>query len=242
MAIRSTTFDQSSSKVSSQETHFLGRVVRISKVTETRNHSDTLDYSDYRSTKCTYALVYLGRHGVPPYRGNGRPTAGIESGTREGRDLSVSERFAWVDCTGLFVWRGSPSLEAEVDSFDMQMLHGGPEMLEDLAAWDGHEKWLVAKAAAERAASEEARAAEAAKREARAAKAAAKSEASRAAANAQLASLPSKGTTVTVNGFTGTVFWTGVSKYRGAWSARAGVKDSSGNVNWISAEAFTTPV
>jgi hypothetical protein len=41
-----------------------------------------------------------------------------------------------------------------------------------------------------------------------------------------------------VDGFTGKVFWMGVSKYRGAYNARAGVKDSKGEVAWIDAAKF----
>ena len=41
-----------------------------------------------------------------------------------------------------------------------------------------------------------------------------------------------------MDGFTGKVFWMGVSKYRGAYNARAGVKDSKGEVAWIDAAKF----
>ena len=239
MAILSTSYDQSSSKVVKQSTHFVGRVVRIQEVTETRNHSDTMDYSDFRSTKCTYALVYLGRHGVAPSNHTGRMTTGTEPySCNPPRELTVGERFAWVDCTGLFVWRGSPALKPEVDSFDMQLLWGGPEMLSDLEAWDAHQDVLRNKATEERAAAAAMAEAQRQATLAKVAKKEAKEAALKVAAEKLLARIPAKGTTVTVDGFTGKVFWTGVSKYRGTYNARAGVKDSRGEVAWIDASKF----
>ena len=239
MAIIRTTTEQSTNVVTAQTIHFLGRVVRTEVVTETRNWSDTMDYTDYRSTKCTYALVYLGRHGIAPYNHLGRPTTGTSPipGTPT-RDLAVAERFAWVDCTNLFSWRGCPTLEPQVDTFDQQLLWGGPEMLEDLAAWDAAMETLKALAAEERAAA--AKAAETQRQAAadKAEKKAAKEAQLKASAEALLARIPVKGTTVTVDGFTGKVFWTGVSKYRNAYNARAGVKDSNGEIAWIDAAKF----
>ncbi|MBM3301367.1 MAG: hypothetical protein FJY85_15615, partial [Deltaproteobacteria bacterium] len=51
---------------------FPNRVVRVQRMTEERNWSDTLDYSDWRSTNVVYALVWLGTHGVPPENRKGR--------------------------------------------------------------------------------------------------------------------------------------------------------------------------
>ena len=105
----------------------------------------------------------------------------------------------------------------------------------NLIAWRSYQAALEAKlaAAAEKAA------AVAAKAEADRAKRAAAKTAKLAAAEAEarklLAHIPAKGTTVTVDGFTGKVFWTGVSKYYGKWNARAGVKDAKGEVRWIDA-------
>ena len=239
MAIIRTTTEQSTNVVTAQTIHFLGRVVRTEVVTETRNWSDTMDYTDYRSTKCIYALVYMGRHGIAPMTRDGRPVTGVNPFPgSETRDLEVGERFAWIDCTNLFSWRGVPVLTAEVDTFDMQLLHGGPEMFDDLAAWGAHQVSLQKAAAEERQAA--AKAAEA-QRQAAAAKAekkAAKEAQLKASAEALLARIPAKGTTVTVDGFTGKVFWMGVSKYRGTYNARAGVKDSKGEVAWIDAAKF----
>ena len=122
------------------------------------------------------------------------------------------------------------------DTFDMQLLHGGPLMLDNLATW----KVLVAacrdarlaKQAAQKAEDDAAEAARNAAAAKRAATAAAKLEASRAAANEDFKKLPAKGTTATVLGVTGKVFWTGVTKYRGSFAARYGVKNERGEVAW----------
>jgi hypothetical protein len=239
MAIIRTTTEQSTNVVTAQTIHFLGRVVRTEVVTETRNWSDTMDYTDYRSTKCIYALVYMGRHGIAPMTRAGRTAAGvIPYPGSELRDLEAGERFAWIDCTNLFSYRGVPVTTAAVDTFDVQLLHGGPEMFDDLAAWDAHQVVLQKAAAEERQAAAKAAEAQRQATIAKAEKKAAKEAQLKASAEALLARIPAKGTTVTVDGFTGKVFWMGVSKYRGAYNARAGVKDSKGEVAWIDAAKF----
>lgn len=115
---------------------YTGRVVEVRNYVATRNHSDTLDYSDYRSTNVTEALVYVGRTGSEyAYRRRdalegGRP---VDESDKV-RELKVNERFHWVDCTNLFVWRGSDHREASVDAgaFD------NAELVEDLAAYKAH--------------------------------------------------------------------------------------------------------
>ena len=221
------------------ERFFVGRVVRIQQVTETRNWSDTLDYTDMRSTSCTYALVYLGTHGVAPRNHFGRLLAShAPCSWDEPRDLDVGERFAWVDCTNLFSDRNGFYLTATVDSLGDQLLWGGPEMLDALTLWDAHAAQLAVEAEEKRAAAEAQRAAAAAVEAAKAAKKAAKDAALRVEAEKLLARIPPKGTTVTVDGFTGKVFWTGASKYYGKWTARAGVKNAKGTVQWVSADRF----
>jgi hypothetical protein len=224
---------------------FEGRVLRIEKTTEVRNWSDTLDYTDHRSTECTWALVWLGTHGVPPQSRGGRVTAGVETyswNADQARDLEVHEQYAWIDCTNLFSDRYGYRLEVSVDSFDMQLLHGGPAMLEGVAVWEAFHTARREKLDEEaRIESEKRQAiidAEAAKAAARQAKRDEKLAAVKSAAEGQLARIPAKGTQVTVDGFTGRVFWTGVTKYRGTWNARAGVKDSKGNVVWVEATKF----
>jgi len=232
-------------KTNAPELLLRGRVIRIEKTTETRNWSDTMDYSDHRSTECTWALVYIGTYGVPPRGWNGRVITHIKDASWETpRDLTVGERFAWVDCTNLFGDRLGYLLAAEVDTVGDLLIAGGTENIYDqLAAWEAHHKAALEARVAENAAKEAIRLAavkaEAEKKAARAAKAAEKDAVLKAAAEGHLARIPTKGTQVTVDGFTGKVFWIGVSKYRGSWSARAGIKDSRGNVQWVPADRFS---
>jgi membrane protein involved in colicin uptake len=111
-------------------------------------------------------------------------------------------------------------------------------MLDALTLWDAHAAQLAVEAEEKRAAAEAQRAAAAAVEAAKAAKKAAKDAALRVEAEKLLARIPPKGTTVTVDGFTGKVFWTGASKYYGKWTARAGVKNAKGTVQWVSADRF----
>ena len=246
MPIIKTSRDYKTGAVTSTVT-FRGRVMAIEHTTETRNWSDTLDYTDHRSTQCTWALVYLGTHGVPP-RGYGHRLTtypGVEE-YNESRDLTVGERFAWVDCTNLFSDRHGYSLEGVADNVGDLLLAGGlsteGDVYDQLEAWKAHHAAIRAAAAAEHARKEaEYKAAaqrQAEKAAARAAKKAAKETVLKAEAEALLARIPAKGTQVTVDGFTGRVFWIGVSKYYGKFNARAGVKDAKGNVQWIDAAKF----
>ena len=226
------------------ENLFRGRVLKIERTTEVRNWSATLDYSDHRTTECTWALVYIGTHGVPPRGWNNRGITDIKPCSWDvPRDLAVGERFAWVDCTNLFSDLHGYSLAAEVDTVGDLLIAGGTENIYDqLAAHEAHHAALSAERAAEFARKEAERKAaaklEADKKAAREAKKATKDAALKAAAEGHLARIPAKGTTVTVDGFTGRVFWTGVTKYRGKFSARAGVKDARGNVVWVEADRF----
>ena len=231
-------------KTSAPETLFRGRVLKVEKTTETRNWSDTMDYSDYRSTQCTWALVYLGTHGVAPRSWNGRMIAYVTDPSWETpRDLTLGERFAWIDCTNLFGDRNGYDLTPEADTVGDLLIAGGAEdIYEQLAAWEAHHRAAVEARAAEHAKKEAAYAAaqklEAEKKAARQAKKEAKEAILKAEAEKLLARIPAKGTTVTVGGFTGKVFWIGVSKYYGKFSARAGVKDARGNIQWVEAGAF----
>lgn len=227
--------------ISSVDTLFAGRVIRIEQLTEIRNWSDTLDYTDMRSVTATYALVWLGTHGVPPEARHGRPMAySTPCSWHVPRDLEFHEQFAWVDCTNMFVDRNGYALKAEVDG--EYGIFGEPLMWANLIAWESHHKAVAEKRAEELRIEQEARlAAEAdaaAKKAASKAKRDAKDAILKASAEGMLARIPAKGTEVTVDGFTGKVFWTGCSKYRGAWSARAGVKNGKGEVVWVPADKF----
>jgi hypothetical protein len=235
---------KTSYKANAPELLLRGRVLKVEKTTETRNWSDTMDYSDYRSTQCTWALVYLGTHGVAPHERDGRVITWLQHGSWETpRDLTIGERFAWVDCTNLFSDRCGYTITPEVDTVGDLLIAGGAEdIYEQLAAWEAHHRAAVEARAAEHAKKEAEYAAaqklQAEKAAARQAKKEAKEAVLKAEAEKLLARIPAKGTTVTVGGFTGKVFWVGVSKYYGKFSARAGVKDTKGNVQWVEAGAF----
>lgn len=230
-----------------KETLFVGRVLKVEKVQETRNWSDTLDYSDWRTTECTWALVYLGDNAVPPVLGGARVTtqADYQTGKHswlKPRDLTAGEKFAWIDCTNLFSDRNSYSLVATEDTFGDVMLHCGAEVYDKLMAWEAFHKEETAKRLEEHKARASVRAAEETARQAkvaeRQAKKLAKEATLKAEAEKMLARIPAKGTTVTVDGFTGKIFWTGVSKYYGKFTARAGVRDNSGSIQWVPAYKF----
>ena len=211
-------------------TVFEGRVLKVEKVTETRNWSDTLDYTDNRSTECTYALVWLGTHGVRPYAWGGRTTTRVEHRHAPADDLEYWEQFAWVDCTNLFTWRGSPHLEPTVDA---EMGTGDPLMWVNYLAWQGHLKGLAEKAARDAEAERLKRAEEAKVEAAKKAARQAKSDAEKALVEAKMVHTPEKGTECTVDGFTGKVFWKGVKLYRNKWRGTVGLKDAKGAVAWI---------
>jgi len=220
---------------------FPNRVVRVQRMTEERNWSDTLDYSDWRSTNVVYALVWLGTHGVPPENRKGRIHTYVEAcswDADKARDLEPHEQFGWIDCTNLHADRNGYALYPTEDEFEMQMLHGGPAMFDALEAFDAHVARMAEEARIRGEALAAARKAEEAKVAAKQAAKEAKDEALRIAAEKLLARIPAKGTTVTVEGFTGKVFWTGCSKYRGKWNAQAGVKNSAGEVVWVPADRF----
>ena len=226
-----------------KETLYLGRVVRVETTTETRNWSDTLDYTDMRSTTCTYALVYLGHEGKKPRRHHvGNRLFVTDAPWYEVEALDIGDRFAWVDCTNLFADRNGYSLAPVADTMGDLLLFSGVDVYDELAAWEAYHKAAaearlveLQRAEASRKAAE---AAEQAKAAARQAKKQAKEDALKAESEKLLARIPAKGTTVTIDGFTGKVFWIGVSKHYGKFNARAGVKDSKGEVVWVDAARF----
>lgn len=237
-----------SNQHSKPTSHFVGRVLKIEKTSETRNWSDTMDVSDFRTTECTYALVWLGKRFVPPGSSfRGRVITQAFDGEKLGewydgqvRDLEAHEQFAWVDCTNIFADRCGYYLTAREDAVE----HGLVGDV-DTDMWSAYVEWTAwheaaakaeAAARAERLEADRVRAAaEAAKRAAREAKLAASNAKGEAAAKALLARVPAKGTPVTVDGVTGRVAWMGVKKYYGKWNARVGVKDVRGNMHWLDA-------
>lgn len=249
MAIIKTSRDFSSPTASSKETYFEGRVLKVEITTETRNWSPTLDYTDYRTTACTYALVWLGTHNLPPqvYNNSERPV--VESDLLQSkiasykvdkvRDLEFFEQFAWVDCTNIFSDRYGFRLSYEVDS-SFADSHKEPLMWANYVAWEAFHKERAARKASEIAArAEERRIAEqtiAAKKSAATAARAATDEVKKAEAERTLTAAPAKGTTVTVGGFTGIITWKGIKKFYGKWRARVGIKNTTGEMIWVDAD------
>lgn len=230
------------SQVASKKTldMYVGRVLKVEHTVETRNWSDTMDYSDYRTTGCTWATVWVGTRGLPRTSPKGgqlplflEDESVPEYYAEHVRDLEFHEQFVRVDCTNLFSDRYGYSLSAEVDAEG-----GDPLMWANWIAFQAYEAAKVEAEAKAEAARKKAYAAEQAKVAAKAAAKAAKDEAAKKAAEELLAKFPPKGTTVTVDGFTGKLFWTGVNKYRGKWSAKAGIKDSRGTVQWVTPDKF----
>lgn len=197
---------------------FAGRVIEVRTFLATRNMSDTLDYTDFRSVECTEALVWLGtHHRFYPWE--------------EEKALAFHQQFTWVDVSNHFAFRNGESSKAAADA--VMGVNGEPLMWANLIAWRNYvvnQKLIADKAAAEAA---EARRIEAAAKAAKAAARALKNEAKKAATEAeQLAKAPPNGTAVKVGSFTGKVFWIGTKKYRGTWSVRLGVKGTRGTVVW----------
>lgn len=242
MAIIKSYHDQTT-KLEASKLFFEGKVLKVESTREDRNWSDTLDYSDYRATTCTWALVWLGEHGVVPsrYRGiaTARPMAQLEEADWMVRQpLAAAEQFAWIDCTNLFSDRNGYALLATVDENWKQAAFAGPIMWENYLLWQAAQEQRKVDASK---AFDERKIAEAklkAAAEAKAAVKTAKDAALKTVAEGMLARIPAKGTVVTINGFTGKIFWTGVAKYRNQWNANAGVKDAKGTVQWVSASMF----
>lgn len=224
----------------SSETFFEGAVLKIEERSETRNWSDTLDYNDFRDTRCTWALVWLGLSGPRIRRTiNGRLVTYIGDELQdEVVDLQPHEQFAWMDCTNLHQSRNGETFDATVCENWKQAALSGPIMWENYLLWQAEQARLLI--AAQQA--EIARLAAASKRDAdeatKLATKKAKDETLKTVAEGMLARIPTKGTVVTVDGFTGKIFWAGVTKYRNAWNANAGVKNTKGTVKWVSASMF----
>lgn len=125
-------------------TTYEGRVLEVVKYKATRNLSDTLDYSDYQTVECTDALVYYGRAVPADHKGHYWLGSKIYNA---GDEIPVPERFGHVDCSNLFVWRGSDHRVAEIDA----NFAANPEMLEDYNAWKAYHEEQARIAAEKRA-------------------------------------------------------------------------------------------
>jgi hypothetical protein len=208
---------------------YSGRVIEIRRYKAHRNMSDTLDYTDWRTVDCCDALVWLGTEGHPGnYEWN------------PSRPLEFHEQFMWVDCSNHFSDRCGYTAHPEVD---VHPGSGEPIMWANLLAWRGHQEALRKEKIAQKEAADVERrerfnaqlAAEAARKQAM--------EERKAEAESLLRIwAPSKGSEVTLEGLTGTVFWTGVKHYRGAWRSTVGVKDKAGTAHWVDISKFMPPV
>jgi hypothetical protein len=208
-----------------------GRVLRVEHRQESRNHSETADFSDWRTVMCTYAVVWLGERGIP---GGHWWRPDLE------RELDIHEQITRIDCTNLFGWMDSSTVSVEVDT-DID-----PRAEVALLTWEAFEKARV-EASRRAAEAEAARHAEevkkaAAAKAAREAKKQAKLTATAVVAEVELAKVqPLKGKVVTLkSGFQGTLFWAGIKAYRGVNSARIGVRTSKGDVEWAAASDIVT--
>lgn len=123
--------------------NFEGRVVAVKNVTERRNWSDTLDYSDWRMTDCTIATVYLGRYGAKDaydrYDAATMPRERYEALVADKRwspivELPVHERFMDVDVTNMWSWRTGKVDVAVADADDATY----PELNRDYAEYMAH--------------------------------------------------------------------------------------------------------
>lgn len=189
-------------------TTYEGRVVARYDLRLNRNHSDTLDYSDFQTAQVVKIVVKLDA----PCAEHHYPVNPL---------YRVGDTFAEIEVfTSQYTWRHpSDYVDATVDA--------SPELIAE------HEAFLASRRA-EMAAEAARLAQEAAEEEkklvAKRAVAEAREAVLKGAAEAVLAGMPEKGTRVTVCGMRypepveGTVFWKGVTKYRGKWAAKIGVK------------------
>lgn len=94
-----------------------GEVVEVRRFFAQRNHSDTLDYTDFRTTRVTEALVYVGRTAGEMHRKEAVPAwkSWPEAYYAEGQPLAPEDRFKLIDCTNLFTYRGADRREPTVD-------------------------------------------------------------------------------------------------------------------------------
>ena len=210
-------------------TTFEGRVIKVNKFSARRNMSDTMDYTDFQSVECVEALVWLGTHGQPPML-SGKPWVRGSYDTTPARELEYWEQFAWVECSNHFVWRGCDRHDAEVDA--EINTSGDPLMWVNYIAYEGWQKANAEASVREEQVRFEAARAETQRRASVKAARTAKDLSKRDEVAKQLITAPKNGDRVTVGAVTGKIFWTGVTKFYGKWSARAGVKDATGTAHW----------
>lgn len=208
-------------------------VVKIHKYVASRNHSDTADYSDYQSTDCVEALVWVGSEWAPPK--NNKFSHRIWSFEQSNvRTLEPHEQFGYIDCTKIHVYPGSEILVPEVDDpLDTRAADALPHYM-------AYQAKLAAEAAAKKAVEDALRMATEEAAAQKAAKKAAVDKAGEMLAYEELRKIPMKGTEVTVGNFKGVLFWSGVRKYRGEWNASFGLRDVHKNTMFFKSTDLKT--
>ena len=196
-------------------------VVQIEQVTETRNVSGTLDYTDFRSVNAVWALIFVGDVGPKPWDGP-RPTFRDYQVKHE--QLDFHEMFQWVDCTNVW-WHHDRLMKPIIDDAEVERLAG---LLDEWkAAWASIRETERLEQEAQRLRIEAERRLAWERKEAAQARKLARDATAQAAALGG-ATLPAKGAEVIAAGRRGQVFWSGVTKHRGKWGARVGVRFARG--------------
>lgn len=123
---------------------FPGRVIRVETHLEVRGWTDPDGRTDFRTTECTYALVWLGPWGIPPRVRDHRPMVILQPPRGAGRekDLEFYEQFGWVDCTSTFPDADGSYLEPSVDGPHGSF--GDPLMWTNLIGWEAYWASLLA--------------------------------------------------------------------------------------------------
>lgn len=220
-----------------QRESFKGAVLEIFERNQTRNVSDTLDYTDFRTVKCTYALVWL--PAADPnmiYRrwrqldfAPGTYTLSVHHryGNEESVDWSKNEpfeQFGWIDCSNMFAWRNETLTLVTDDAFKFVMPFTGKMIEAYIIFKEKLEQLKQMKADAARADAIRKEAEERRLLEIERAKSARDSAAREVALNVLSSSGLKFGQRVVTSKGTGQITWTGVNKYRGQHHARVGVR------------------
>ena len=128
----------------------MGCVVAIRKYTATRNCSDTMDYTDFRTIEVTEALVYFGRRVPADLKGTMWIGPSMHE-YRAGEDIPPEKRLGWVDCTNTFSWRNGV---VERPVVDVEWTLVIPGFIEDYEWWTAREAEILRKSEADHAAAE----------------------------------------------------------------------------------------
>lgn len=224
-------------------TEFVGAVVEVRVFHETRNLSDTMDYSDWQLTLCRTALAwcpecYAGTHTADCAR----------CGAIQYYQAPHRFGFRTIDVSNHFSWRNGRRLDATVDA-DLASGTGAPGLW---VAWDQYQQLLEAERAQAAARNMELQELRRVAEEQERAKAARREQRLRASKDAahELASRCPVGSVVTHNGKRMYVHWAGAPKYRGKFVARVGLSEHparpgitvrSNALVWVDAAAVVTP-